>query len=177
MGQSHYPGSDPPPPLQQGHTPHRTPRKGLGAGAIVAIVGVALALLCSGVTVVAIATAMQPAPDPGWAVPGSSESARPMAGARSTQLQGFTVVLEVSGTKTADVSWNINGTGGQDLGVALPWTKTLGPFDGFVIASMLAQSKDNTTSAAVRGKLTVAGKAIECTGQGPYSVATCTQNS
>lgn len=145
------------------------------AWTVFAIVAVGLFLLCGTGMTYAILKA-DPGAEP-FVVPSAtgqwSAPAHPSTEAATQTM----MVLEVTGTGKADISWNVSGTGGQQIGAPLPWSKQLGPFNGFQVVSLVAQIKNGTTSAAVRAKITYGDKVTDCEGQGPYAVATCTADT
>lgn len=144
-------------------------RKGMSAAGIVAIIGMAAMLLCGGIVAIALGmTAKDPGPEPFVVGSGRSNYADVHSAAKTK------LVLEVTGTGKADISYNIMGTGGSDNGAVLPWRVELGPFDGYIIVSMLAQTKSGASDAVVHGKITYGEKVWECDGKGAYAVATCT---
>lgn len=167
----------PPPPRtrdEQGRfvtQAHRAaPRRSRGYQVVLAIMVGMLVLFCGGGMVVAVLTYNDSSePFVVGPAPSSSNYANVDGG------QHWQLVMQVTGSGKADISYNISGTGGQDLGVALPWEKKLGPFDGFTIVSLVAQAKGGTTSDVVHGKILFADKPpVECHGQGMFAVATCT---
>jgi hypothetical protein len=84
------------------------------------------------------------------------------------------IVLTVEGIGKADISFNINGSGGSETDAVLPWTRTLGPFDGLVVASMVAQDKTGSSKQKITAKISFGEKSFPCEAIGAYAVATCT---
>jgi len=144
----------------------------MSAGAIVAIVGMAAILLCGGVVVAVLGFAGAGSESEPFVV--GSSTYKPSNYATSQSRGQLKIVLEVTGTGPADISYNVMGTGGSEHDVALPWTKEIGPSEGLIIVSMLAQTKSSAAGAAIHGKITYGGKVVECDGKGAYSIATCT---
>jgi hypothetical protein len=133
---------------------------------VVAGIAAVMLVLC-GAGVVAVATNMEPGPEP--FVVGSATAGNPMTGPPD-----LVIVLEVTTTGKGNVSWNINGQGGSDNGVTFPYRRTLGPFDtSAVFVSMVAQ--DTTGKGGpLQGKITYGEKVYPCDGSGAYAVVTCT---
>jgi len=155
-------------------SPRRRSRSKRTAVLVLAIISAGAVLLCGlGVVATVIKSASGTKP---FVVQGTGSAPAPSYPDIAPDAPVI-MILEVTGTGKADITYNVNGTGGQQLGATLPWRKELEPFSGFTIVSMLAQIKSNSTSAAVRGKITYGAKVTECEGQGPFAVATCTADT
>ena len=155
-------------PMRSG--PDAPKQSGWKVWAIIGICGLVAAVLCFGGVGYALLTAPTGAEEP--FVVGPRPSASGYA-ANTAEAMRALVILEVTGSGKADIHYNVNGVGGSDNGAQLPWTLKLGPFDAFVVVSMMAQAKAGTTSDVVHGKITLGDKVTECHGQGPFAVATC----
>ena len=82
-----------------------------------------------------------------------------------------TILLEVTGPVTADITYSAVGQQAQELGAALPWVKTVTIRSELPIATVLAQSKG---VGEIRCKITKDGKVTrENVSNGQYSVVTC----
>lgn len=144
------------------------PRRKSKAPLVIGLVAlVVVALLCGVGVVVSLAG-------------GSLVSVEPRAGGdpgvthyRSSTPAGISIVLSVEGTGKADISFNVNGTGGSRVDESLPWSETLGPMDDFVLVSMVVQDKTGSKTQKLTGRITIGAKAFVCDATGAYAVATC----
>lgn len=107
---------------------------------------------------------------------GSEDTAGP--GAQDNKADGGakkgdkTVVLEVTGAKTADITYGLGADQSQEQGAKLPWKKTLTSSEAMVIPTLLAQNKGGGTIAC---KITIDGKLVkENKSSGEFAVVTCT---
>lgn len=92
----------------------------------------------------------------------------------SKASKGKTVVLEVTGPKSADINYDLGSDSSQDNGAKLPWKKTLTDTDALGLASVSGQ---NTTesSGKITCKITVDGKVVKTNSStGQYAVVDCT---
>lgn len=85
-----------------------------------------------------------------------------------------TVVMEVTGAKSADITYGLGGDQSQDNGAKVPWKKELKTSDALLLATIVAQNKGGGTIAC---KITVDGKVVkENKSTGEYAVVTCNSN-
>lgn len=161
------------PPQDEAYKLYAPQPKGIRAWHVILVAGIVLALLCGGLGYLGLQVSSQPGAEP--FVVGSRGSAPTSWDA--TRKDYPVIRLEVTGIGPADISWNVNDQGGSHNGAQLPWSKDLGPFDSFVVISMMAQTKNSTTSAAIRGTIIYGDKSFPCEGQGPYAVAVCSGSS
>lgn len=88
------------------------------------------------------------------------------------------LVMMVNGTGTADITYNINGTGGQELDAKLPWSRDFGPHSKTILLfSLVAQDKTGVPTATLNAKISFAGKDYPCEASGAYAVAMCSGSS
>lgn len=161
------------PPRDEAYKPHAPQPKGIRAWHLILVAGIVLAIVCAGLGYLGLQASSQSGAEP-FVVRGSGSPASWDA----TRKDYPVIRLEVTGTGPADISWNVNGQGGSHNGAQLPWSKDLRPDDpSFVVISMMAQTKNSTTSAAVRGTIIYGDKSFPCEGQGPYAVAVCSGSS
>lgn len=84
---------------------------------------------------------------------------------------GTKVVMEVTGAKSADITYGLGTDQSQDNGAKLPWKKELSSDELVTIAVIVAQNKG---SGEISCKITVDGKTVkENTSKGQYAVVTC----
>ncbi|MEO3930929.1 MmpS family transport accessory protein [Micromonosporaceae bacterium B7E4] len=104
---------------------------------------------------------------------GSTDTAGPGAqGEPAAQADGKKIVLEVTGAKSADITYGVGADQSQDQGVKVPWKKEMTSKESFLIVSLVAQNKGRGTIAC---KITIDGKvAKENKSTGEYAVVTCT---
>jgi hypothetical protein len=101
--------------------------------------------------------------------PGAQDNGATAAASKAAK---HTVILEVSGPKTADVTYGMEADQSQDNGTTLPWKKTLTADTLMLGASVYAQSKG--TSGKITCKITVDGKVVKTnSSSGEYAVVTC----
>ena len=85
------------------------------------------------------------------------------------------IVLEVSGPKSADVTYSLGSDTSQEGGAKLPWKKELTSGEALIIPSIVAQSKGTGEIAC---KITIDGKiAKENKSSGQFAVVTCTADA
>jgi hypothetical protein len=85
-----------------------------------------------------------------------------------------TVILEVTGPKTADTTYGLNVDQSQENGAKVPWKKTLTTED-LTVATVVAQNKGK---GKISCKITVDGKVAKTNpSSGEYAVATCTADN
>lgn len=105
---------------------------------------------------------------------GSSDTAGPGAQDKAAAAGAKTVVLEVTGAKSADITYGLGADQSQDQGAKVPWKKELKSSDALLIATVVAQNKGGGTIAC---KITVDGKVVkENKSTGQYSVVTCSNS-
>lgn len=100
--------------------------------------------------------------------PGAQDS----AGGAPAGGKEKTVVMEVTGPATADVTFGLGADQSQEVGAKLPWKKELKSSEAILITALVAQSKGDGEIAC---KITVDGevkKENKSTGQ--FAVVTCT---
>lgn len=136
---------------------------------IVLIVGLLAVVACAGFGMIAVGVASNTDPEP-FVVRGTASSApyaQPKASAK--------LVVEITGTGPATISYQLNGTGGQETSATLPWKKEFGPFgDSIAIWSFVAQTKSGSASAAIRISMSYGAKVFDpCEAKGAYSVTNC----
>ena len=86
------------------------------------------------------------------------------------------IVLEVTGPKTADITYGLGTDTSQENGAKVPWKKELSSVESLLIVTVMAQSKG--TSGDIGCKVTVDGKVVkENKSSGQYAVVTCTANN
>lgn len=98
---------------------------------------------------------------PGAAQPGSGAAAK-----------GHTIILDVTGPASADITYGTNADQSQEQGAKLPWRKEIPATDLPFATSLLAQSKGTgeiVCTITIDGKV---AKTNKSTGQ--YAVVTCT---
>ncbi|MCW6008517.1 MmpS family protein [Micromonospora sp. CPCC 205371] len=80
--------------------------------------------------------------------------------------------MEVTGAKSADITYGLGADQSQEQGAKLPWKKTLKSSEALVIPTIVAQNKGGGT---INCKITVDGKVIKETAPKARSaVVTCT---
>ncbi|MCX4468976.1 MmpS family protein [Micromonospora sp. NBC_01655] len=108
---------------------------------------------------------------------GESDTAGPGAQdkAETAKTGGKSIVLEVTGPKSADVTYGIGTDQSQDNGAKLPWKKELTSKEAIIIPTVVAQSKG---SGKIACKITVDGKVVkENASSGEFAVVTCTADN
>lgn len=87
---------------------------------------------------------------------------------------GKSIVLEVTGAKSADITYGLGADQSQEQGAKVPWKKELTSKESLLIATIVAQNKGSGTIGC---KITIDGKvAKENTSKGDYAVVTCTND-
>ncbi|MER7472892.1 MmpS family transport accessory protein [Micromonospora sp. NPDC000018] len=85
------------------------------------------------------------------------------------------IVLEVTGPKSADVTYGLNADQSQENGAKLPWKKELTSSEALVIPTVLAQSKG---TGKISCKITIDGKVVkENSSSGQFAVVTCSADN
>jgi flagellar basal body-associated protein FliL len=98
--------------------------------------------------------------------PGASNAADSVAKAGTK-----TIVMEITGPKKADVTYQLNADQSQANGAKLPWKKTMTSKEALTIAVLTAQ---NAGSGKITCTISVGGKVVKTnTSEGQYSVVTC----
>ena len=107
---------------------------------------------------------------------GDKDTAGPGAqGGGSAAKSGKTIVLEVTGPKSADITYGLGTDQSQEAGAALPWKKELTTRESVLVVTVLAQNKG---TGDISCKITVDGKvAKENKSSGQFSIVTCTANN
>jgi hypothetical protein len=131
---------------------------------VVLLIGVAVVLLCGLGSIAILASSQEAEP---FVVPSATHYADKSAAKPE-------LVLTVEGTGTADISYNVNGTGGSVTDATLPWRRTVGPFQGYTIVSLVAQDKTGSATQKIVGKIGFGPKVYACEATGAYAVAMCT---
>jgi hypothetical protein len=86
-----------------------------------------------------------------------------------------TIILEVTGVKSADITYGLNADTSQANGAKVPWKKTMTSSEALTIASVSAQNKGSGT---IKCKITVDGKVVkENQSEGEYSIVTCSTDA
>ncbi|PZG14794.1 hypothetical protein C1I95_21000 [Micromonospora craterilacus] len=94
---------------------------------------------------------------------------------KSDKKGGKKIVLEVTGPKTADVTYGLNADQSQANGAKLPWKKELTSKETIVIPTIVAQSKG---SGKIKCKITIDGEVVkENASEGEFAVVTCTADN
>lgn len=89
----------------------------------------------------------------------------------SAGANGHTIIFEVTGPASADITYGTGADQSQANGSSLPWTQTVTASEVPFVMSLVAQSKG---SGAINCKITVDGKVKkENTSTGQYAVVTC----
>lgn len=108
---------------------------------------------------------------------GTSDTAGPgvQDKAEDSKAGGKKVVLEVTGPKSADITYGLGTDQSQDNGAKLPWKKELTSKETLIIPTVVAQSKG---SGEITCKITVDGKVVkENASSGQFAVVTCTADN
>ncbi|QOC95103.1 hypothetical protein D0Q02_07695 [Micromonospora craniellae] len=85
------------------------------------------------------------------------------------------IILEVTGPKTADVTYGLGADQSQDNGAKLPWKKKLTSTETIIIPTVVAQSKG---SSKIECKITIDGEVVkENASEGQFAVVTCTADN
>lgn len=86
-----------------------------------------------------------------------------------------TIVFEVVGPKSADVTYGVSGDQSQDNGAKLPWKKTVTSGEAFLIPTVVAQSKGQ---GKITCKISIDGKLVKTnSSSGEFAVVTCTADN
>lgn len=105
---------------------------------------------------------------------GSKDTAGPGSGGGDGKGGGKSVVLEITGPKTADITYGLGTDQSQEQGAALPWKKELTSKDKILLVTVLAQNKG---TGEISCRITVDGKVVkENKSSGQYATVTCTAN-
>lgn len=105
---------------------------------------------------------------------GDKDTAGPGSGGGNGKSGGKAVVLEVTGPKSADVTYGLGTDQSQEQGVALPWKKEMTSNESMLIVTLLAQNKG---TGDISCKITIDGKTVkENKSSGQYATVTCSAN-
>lgn len=142
------PQTAPPPTYQPPYPAPSSQPKKKRTGRTLGLVALLLLVLCgSGIAAVVIATG------------GGTKSAT------------HTVVLEVSGPATADITYGIGADQSQETDATVPWRKELTSDNAVLITVLLAQSKG---TGPINCKITVDGAVVkQNTSTGEFAIVTC----
>lgn len=100
--------------------------------------------------------------------PGAQDGAAPAGDGKKT------VVLEVTGPKTADITYGLGADQSQENGAKTPWKKELKSGDALLIATVVAQNKG---SGEIACKITIDGKVVkENKSSGEFAMVTCSNS-
>lgn len=87
-----------------------------------------------------------------------------------------TITIEVTGPKTADITYGLDGASSQDNGAKLPWSKELKSTSAWTLVSVIAQNK-TASKGEIRCRILVGGKELKVNAsKGEYAVVTCDGN-
>jgi hypothetical protein len=85
------------------------------------------------------------------------------------------IVLEVTGPKSADITFGLGSDQSQDNGAALPWKKNLTSVEALIMPAVVAQSKG---TGKIKCRISIDGKVVkENASTGEYAVVTCTADN
>lgn len=141
------------------------PVKKKRTGRILAIVLFACLLLCGGV----VGASVIASSGEDTAGPGAQNAADALP-----DVVTKTIVMEITGPKKADVTYQLNADQSQDGGAKLPWKKTLTSSELSTIAVLSAQ---NAGDGEIHCKITMDGKVVKKnTSKGQFSIVTCEAN-
>ncbi|WP_431728255.1 MmpS family transport accessory protein [Verrucosispora sp. TAA-831] len=125
----------------------------------------------AGVAVLALMAIACGAGESDTAGPGAQDQAAGAADKKGEKK----VILEVTGPKTADVTYGLGADQSQDNGAKLPWKKELTSKEAIIIPTIVAQSKG---SSKIKCKITVDGEVVkENASEGEFAVVTCTADT
>ncbi|MFY1669480.1 MmpS family transport accessory protein [Plantactinospora sp. WMMB334] len=81
------------------------------------------------------------------------------------------ILLEVTGAKSADITYGLGTDQSQEQGAKVPWKKELTSSEALLIVTLLAQNKGSGTIGC---KITIDGEVVkENTSKGEFAVVTC----
>ncbi|PZG19005.1 hypothetical protein C1I95_12500 [Micromonospora craterilacus] len=107
--------------------------------------------------------------------PGAQDQAAGAADKKGGKKGEKKIVLEVTGPKSADVTYGLNADQSQANGAKLPWKKELTSAEAIVIPTIVAQSKG---SGKIKCKITIDGEVVkENASEGEFAVVTCTADN
>ena len=89
--------------------------------------------------------------------------------------EGATIVMNVTGTLRADITYSLNADQAQENNASIPWRKTLTSDKAFTTVSVLAQNKYGGTIAC---QIIMNGEVVkENESSGEYAIVTCTADN
>lgn len=129
-------------------------------------------LITIGVSVLALVAIACSAGESDTAGPGAQDQA---GAEQSSENKGEkTIVMEVTGPKTADITYSLGSDQSQENGAKLPWKKELTSTESFLFPTISAQSM-GSASGEIECKITIDGELVkENASSGDYAVVTCT---
>lgn len=105
---------------------------------------------------------------------GAATASSAVASAPAAAGPKHTIALDVTGPKSADVTFGLNGDQSQNNGTALPWHKDLTTNEDFYVVSIVAQSKG---TGEIVCRITIDGKLVkENKSTGQFAVVTCSNS-
>ncbi|WP_230514443.1 MmpS family transport accessory protein [Salinispora arenicola] len=129
-------------------------------------------LITIGVSVLALVAVACSAGESDTAGPGAQEQ---VAEGQGKQSKGEkTIVMEVTGPKTADITYSLGSDQSQENGAKLPWRKELTSKESFLFPTISAQSM-GSASGEIECKITIDGELVkENASSGEFAIVTCT---
>lgn len=133
-------------------------------------------LITVGVSVLALVAIACSAGESDTAGPGAQDQVSETGDANSENEGDTTIVMEVTGPKTADITYSLGADSSQENGATLPWKKELTSKESFLLPNIVAQM--GSGSGKIECKITIDGELVkENASSGEYAVVTCTADN
>lgn len=111
-------------------------------------------LITIGVSVLALVAIACSAGESDTAGPGAQDQVSETGDANSENEGDTTIVMEVTGPKTADITYSLGADSSQENGAKLPWKKELTSKESFLLPNIVAQMGPAPARSNARSPLT-----------------------